>query len=171
MRAAPARFRTTPADLVADAATDAIRAYFENPRLFDPSRQPLLEAYLLGIAERMLRDQIRSAKRRAKHEVDWETDRQGHGGQGTDGATSQILAGQIRAMIPSVCNQREAAAMTTWLKTDDPLAVASCLGLSDIPIAAQSRSARGLWHAVVKRLKRRFLKEAGGNLKENGGGK
>jgi DNA-directed RNA polymerase specialized sigma24 family protein len=151
------KFRVASADLIEDAANDAIRAYVTNPHAFDPARQERLDLFVYGIGNRKLRDRLRKEKREAVRESEYATVQQAQASAAEDRLISRILAREVRSALPLVCTRIELAAFEAHLADTDTPVVAALLGLPSLPLAEQRHAEKGLRDAVIKRLKHRLL--------------
>jgi hypothetical protein len=120
----PRRFRTAPVDLIEDAATDAIRTYGVNPLAFDRTRDVPLDIFVYGIGVRLLRDRLRTEKRRAARETEYAARQVAY--ESADRATQCVLAHEMRSALRDVCDDIERGAprrawigmmMTPWRRT------------------------------------------------------
>jgi hypothetical protein len=152
------RFRTAPVDLIEDAATDAIRTYGVNPLAFDRTRDVPLDIFVSGIGVRLLRDRLRTEKRRAAREIEYAARQVAY--ESADRATQCVLAHEMRSALRDVCDDIERGAIEACLDRDDDDAVAAYLGVSALPEADQRNAKKRLWDAAVKRL-RRLLSRGG----------
>ena len=150
-------FPRAATDLVADASNDAILAYAARPQEFDVSRRVPLDHFLFGIAARILRDRLRSDKRRDVREGDYGKHiLQAYGHQTDDRATSHVAVQEVRRARALVCNPTELAAVVAWLNEDDTGIVAVRLGLSHLPPVEQRREVKRFTARVIMRLRRHF---------------
>lgn len=150
-------FQRASADLIIDAANDAILTYATRPHIFDASRNVPLDGFLYGIASRILRDRLRTEQRRQVRERAYvEHVERAFGNRTDDRATSSAAIQAVRQALPLVCDPTELAAIVVWLDEDDSGAVAVRLGLSHLQRTEQRREVRRLISRVAKRLQRRF---------------
>ena len=147
------RFPLASTDHIADAATDAILTCIAKPHAFDPARQVPFDAFVFGIAVRVLRDRVRTERRRTVRESDYAIHRQVSESPIHDRATSQLLKQEIRSALALVCSPVELSTMDACLDGADTNALAARLGISHLPRVEQLRIVRRLWDAVIKRLK------------------
>lgn len=149
-------FPHTAADFIADASNDAMLTYAQRPHAFDSSRQVPLDHFLYGIAARILRDRLRSDRRRFVRESAYaEHILWAYGGHIDDRATTARAAmKELRDALPFVCNQTELSAMVAWLNEDDTGVVAVRLGLSNLRLKEQRREVKRFTARVIKRLQR-----------------
>ena len=146
------RFRKVPADLIEDAATDAICAYGANPIAFDRGRGVPLEIFLFGISSRLLRDRLRTEERRTVRETAYVTHRAAYDSGAADRAPRRVLAREVRTALREVCDESELAAIEAYLDHNDR--ALEHLGLSERADADERHARKRLWNAVVKRVRR-----------------
>jgi DNA-directed RNA polymerase specialized sigma24 family protein len=150
-------FPRAGADVVADASNDAIPTYAARPNGFDSSRGVPLDHFLYGIAARILRDRLRTDKRRDGREGDYAAHiLQAYGHQVDDPATSRAAVQEVRRALALVCSPTELAAALAWLDEDDTGIVAVRLGVSHLRPEEQRREVRRFTDRVIKRLRRHF---------------
>lgn len=152
-------FPYAPTDLRIDASNDALLTYSARPYAFEADRFIRLDSFLFGIAARILRDRLRSDRRRlvresvyAKHSL------QRHRCQTAERAKARVTAKDIRDALRFVCNPTELLAMMAWLNEDDVGVVAARLGVSHLGPTEQRREVKRLMARVIKRLQRYFGK-------------
>jgi DNA-directed RNA polymerase specialized sigma24 family protein len=93
-------FPRASADLVADASNDAVLTYAARPLEFDVSRRVPLDHFLYGIGARILRDQLRSDKRRDARDTHYGKHiLLAYGHQTDDSATSHAAVQELRRAL------------------------------------------------------------------------
>lgn len=108
------QFSRASTDLVADVATDAIRAYGERPQAFNLAQHVPLDVFVYGIAWRMLRDRLRADGRRSERERAAASVLHANQQSG-DRILMRVLVREIRSVLPLVCTPTELAAIMSWL--------------------------------------------------------
>jgi hypothetical protein len=160
-----ARSRHTDPHLLQTAAEDALLAYAQRPRAYDPARLDL-DAYLRMAAHRDLLNLQSKERRRRRRAVPWNVVEEGEGGGNLIGREEEPLAGLERAedaeewrralrQVAERLTEVERRVLDLLLAGERRTAAyAAAIGCGDLPGDEQERAVKRYKDRVKKRLER-----------------